>query len=118
MSHEILIIDKDASHARALCVYLERKRMENHMAFTPDEAAVLYDNIEAQVILADPGLPDMEVTAFLKSIKSTQPQVQIIIMTTLEQFDQAMAELKYDAVHYLLKPVKSTARFPTRPAAR
>lgn len=109
MSHEILIIDKDASHARALCVYLERKRMENHMAFTPDEAAVLYDNIEAQVILADPGLPDMEVTAFLKSIKSTHPQVQIIIMTTLEQFDQAMAELKYDAVHYLLKPVKSTA---------
>jgi PAS domain S-box-containing protein len=109
MSDEILIIDKDVSHAEALCVYLERKRMENHMASTPDEAVVLFDSIGAQIVLADPDLPDMEVTAFLKSIKSTHPQVQIIVMTTPEQFDQTMAELKTDSVHYLLKPVKSTA---------
>jgi C4-dicarboxylate-specific signal transduction histidine kinase len=109
MTDEILIIDKDVSHAEALCVYLERKRMENHMASTPDEAMVLFDNIGAQIVLADPDLPEMDVTAFLKRIKSTHPQVQIIVMTTPEQFDQTMAELKTDAVHYLLKPVKSTA---------
>ncbi|MGD9132827.1 MAG: response regulator, partial [Desulfobacterales bacterium] len=109
MTDEILIIDKDVSHAEALCVYLERKRMENHMASTPDEAVMLFDNIGARIVLADPDLPDMEVTAFLKSIKSTHPQVQIIVMTTPEQFDETMAELKTDAVHYLLKPVKSTA---------
>ena len=109
MSDEILIIDKDAGHAKALCVYLERKRVETHMASAADEAMLFFDKIGAQIILADPGLPDVEVAAFLKRIKSTHPQVQIIIMTTAEQFDPAMAELKYDAVHYLLKPVKSTA---------
>ena len=109
MSDDILIIDKDVSHAKALGVYLERKRMENHMASTCEEALVLFDNIGVQIVLADPGLPDMEMIAFLKRIKSTHPQVQIIIMATPDQFDLIMAELKNGAVHYLLKPVKSTA---------
>ena len=109
MSDEILIIDKDVSHAKALCVYLERKRMECHMASATDEALVLFDNIGVQVILTDPGLPDMETISFLKRVKSTHPQIQIIIMAAPDQFDLTMAELKKTAVHYLLKPVKSTA---------
>ena len=109
MFDEILIIDKDVSHAKALRVYLERKRMESHMAATREEALMLFDNVGAQVVLADPGLPDMEMISFLKQIKSTHPQVQIIIMATPDQFDLAMAELKNAVVHYLLKPVKSTA---------
>ena len=59
MSDDILIIDKDVSHAKALCVYLERKRMESHVASTTGEALVLFENISAQVVLADPGLPDI-----------------------------------------------------------
>jgi signal transduction histidine kinase/response regulator of citrate/malate metabolism len=109
MSDEILIIDKDVSHAKALSVYLERKRMESHTASTSEEALVFFDNIGAQVVLADPGLPDLEMISILKRIKSTHPQVQIIIMATPDQFDLAMAELKKSAVHYLIKPVKSTA---------
>ncbi len=109
MSDDILIIDKDVSHAKALCVYLERKRMESHMASSSDEAMALFDNITAQIVLVDPGLPDMQMVSFLKRIKATHPQVQIIIMATPDQFDQAMAELKNAAWHYLLKPVKSTA---------
>jgi len=109
MSDEILIIDKDVSHAKALCIYLERKRMESHTASTSEEALLLFDNMGAQVILADPGLPGMGMISFLKRIKSTHSQVQIVVMATPDQFDLTMAELKYTAVHYLLKPVKSTA---------
>jgi len=109
MSDEILIIDKDVSHAKALCVYLERKRMESHMAATTEEALAIFDNIGVQVILADPGLPDLALSSFLKRVKSSHSQVQIIIMATLDQFDLTMAELKNTAVHYLIKPVKSTA---------
>jgi PAS domain S-box-containing protein len=109
MSDAILIIDQDTSHARALGVYLERKRVENHMASAPEEAMVLFGKIGAQIVLADPGLPDTGVAALLKRIKCAHPRVQIIIMSPPDQFDQAMAKLKSDAVHYLLKPVKSTA---------
>lgn len=109
MSDEILIIDKDTSHAKALGVYLERKRMEAYMASTCEDVMVLFDNIRAKIVLADPGLPDMEMTLLLKRIKASHPKLQIIVMVTPDQFDHAMAELKHDAVHYLMKPVKSTA---------
>jgi len=109
MVDEILIIDNDPSHAKALGVYLERKRMEVHMASTTEDVMVLFDNISAKVVLADPGLPDMEMVYLLKQIKTAQPKLQIIVMATPGQFDHAMAELKNDAVHYLMKPVKSTA---------
>ena len=109
MPDEILIIDKDTSHAKALGVYLERKRMEAYMASTCEDVMVVFDNINAEVILADPGLPDMEMVSLLKQIKTAHPKLQIIVMVTPEQFDHAIAELKYDAVHYLVKPVKSTA---------
>ena len=109
MTDEILIIDKDTSHAKALGVYLERKRMEAYMASTCEDAIVLFDNISAEIVLADPGLPDMEMVFLLKRIKATHPKLQIIIMVMPDQFDHAMAELKHDAVHYLMKPVKSSA---------
>ena len=109
MSDEILIIDKDTSHAKALGVYLERKRMEAYLASTCEDVMVLFDNISTEIVLADPGLPDMEMISLLKQIKATHPKLQIIVMVTPDQFDYAMAELKHDAVHYLMKPVKSTA---------
>jgi len=109
MSEEILVIDKDTSHANALSVYLERKRMEVYMASTCEDAIVLFENISARIVLADPGLPDMEMVSLLKRIKATHPKLQIIVMVTPDQFDHTMAELKNDAVHYLMKPVKSTA---------
>jgi len=109
MSDEILIIDNDTSHAKALGVYLERKRMESYMASACEDVIVLFDNINAEVVLADPGLPDMEMVSLLKQIKAAHPKLQIIIMATPDQFDHAMAELGNDAVHYLMKPVKSTA---------
>ena len=109
MSDEILIIDNDTSQAKALGVYLERKRMDVYLASTCEEVIVLFDNVGAGIVLADPGLPDMEMVHLLKQIKTTHPKLQIITMVTPEQFDHAMAELKHDAVHYLMKPVKSTA---------
>jgi len=109
MSEDIIIIDKDVSHAKALCVYLERKRMESHVAASSEEALMLFDNVGAKLVLADPGLPDTDMISLLTGIKSTHPQVQIIIMTPPDHFDLTMAEIKHAAVHYLLKPVKSTA---------
>lgn len=109
MSEELLIIDKDKSHADALAVYLERQRMETYMASNSEEVLVLFDNISVDIVLADPGLPDKEIVSLLKRIKTTHPKIQIIIMASPDHFDHAMAELKRDAVHYLMKPVKSTA---------
>jgi len=109
MATEILLIDKDKSHADALGVYLERKQFEVYKADNPDDVLMLFDNMAAEIVLADPGLPQIDTVYLLKQIKKIHSNVQIIVMTTEEQIDQAMDLLKHDVVHYLMKPVKSSA---------
>jgi len=109
MTTEILLIDRDNSHAGALGVYLERQQFEVFKAGSPDEAMTLFDNLSSEIVLADPGLPDMDTVHLLKQIKSSHPGIQLIIMCADESLDQAMDLLKQDVVHYLVKPVRSAA---------
>lgn len=109
MATEILLIDKDNSHADALGVYLERQQFEVYKAGSPDEAITFFDNLSMDIVLADPGLPDTDTVHLLKQIKGSHPGIQLIIMCTDDSLDQAMDLLKQDVVHYLVKPVKSAA---------
>ena len=109
MATEILLIDKDKSHADALSVYLERQQFEVHKAHSPDEALTFFDNLSLEIVLADPGLPDTDTVHLLKQIKNSHPGVQLIIMSADDSLDEAMDFLKQDVVHYLVKPVKSAA---------
>ena len=109
MATELLLIDKDKSHADALGVYLERRQFEVYKADSPDEAMTVFDNLSTEIVLADPGLPDTDTVHLLKQIKNSHPGTQLIIMCTEPNLDQAMDLLKQDVVHYLVKPVKSSA---------
>jgi signal transduction histidine kinase/DNA-binding response OmpR family regulator len=109
MANEILLIDKDRSHAKALGVYLERKKMNVHLVKSSDKIMMLLERLKSKIILADPSCFDYNIINILKQIKKNHPDVQIIIMSTPAEFDYAMTELKEDAVHYLFKPVKSAA---------
>ncbi len=109
MATEILLIDKDKSHAGALSVYLERRQFKVYKADNPDDALLLFDNLNIEIVLADPDLPETDTVSFLKQIKMSHSRVQSIIMVPGDQFDQAMDMLRQDVVHYLMKPVKSAA---------
>ncbi len=109
MANEILIVDKDISHAKALGIYLERKKMNVYSAKNSDQIFKLFDKINIKIVLADPSKSDDKIISILKDIKKTYPEILIIIMSRPEDFDYCMAHLKDEAIHYLLKPVKSTA---------
>lgn len=109
MAHKILIIDKDSSHANALGVYLERKRLEVYTAYSHEDVLTKFEDFRVDIVLADLFLPRNEMGFMVKQIKKTHPKTQIIIMAETEQLDEAMEQLGNDAVHYLIKPVKSTA---------
>ena len=109
MATEILLIDKDKTHADALGVYLERQQFDVFKAYSPDEAMTVFDNLSTDIVLADPALPDKDIVQLLKQIKDSHPGIQLIIMCSDESLDQAMYLLEQDVVHYLRKPVKSAA---------
>ena len=84
MATEILLIDKDKSHADALSVYLERQQFEVHKAHSPDEALTFFDNLSLEIVLDDPGLPDTDTVHLLKQIKNSHPGIQLIIMSAVD----------------------------------
>ncbi len=109
MANEILIIDKDISHANALGIYLKRKRMKVYTAKNSNQILKLFNRIGINIVLVDPSRFGNNFISTLKQIKKTHPEIQIIIMAEPEELDFSMMYLKDDAVHYLLKPIKSTA---------
>ncbi|MCG6911597.1 MAG: response regulator [Deltaproteobacteria bacterium] len=109
MAAEILLIDKDKSHADALRVYLERQQLDVYQADSTDDVLMMFDHMSADIVLADAGLPDMDAVYLLKQIKKTHPHIQLIVMSTADRIDQILDLLKQDVVHYLMKPVKSAA---------
>ncbi|MBU4010972.1 MAG: hypothetical protein KJ882_09410, partial [Proteobacteria bacterium] len=80
MANEILIIDKDISHANALGVYLKRKKMNIYTAKNSDEILKLFDRINIKIVLADPSSFHTDFISILKKVKKFHPEVQIIIM--------------------------------------
>lgn len=109
MATGILIIDKDKRHAEALSVYLERQQLDVRRADSTDDVLMMFDNLSADIVLADAGLPDMDAVYVLKQIKKNHPRIQLIVMSSEDQVDQVMDLLRHDVVHYLMKPVKSAA---------
>ena len=55
MAAEILLIDKDKSHADALRVYLERQQLDVYQADSTDDVLMMFDHMSADIVLAESG---------------------------------------------------------------
>jgi len=109
MTDEILLIDKDKTHAEALSVFLERKQFSVYIAATFDELLLLFDNLNPKIVLAHPDVKEPETIYLLKQIKKSHPDTQIILMGDEDDIDLSLEELREDVVGFLIKPVKSHA---------
>lgn len=109
MADDILLIDRDKTHAEALSVYLERQRFNVYIAANFDELLLLFDNLGPKIVMAHPDVKEPETIYLLKQIKSSHPDTQIILMADESDIDIAMEKLRSDIVGFLIKPIKSHA---------
>ena len=109
MPNQILIIDKEASHANALKIYLKRQYTEVDIASKFDEILHVLDSYFQGVIIGDPYLFHEKTRAFLKQFKVNHPINQVIIFTTKQNIDLAMTDFGSLATYYLEKPINSKA---------
>ncbi|MBC2715054.1 MAG: response regulator [Desulfobacteraceae bacterium] len=107
MSRTILIIDQDMELTEALAVYLERRRFDVHLADSADMALKMINDLDPEIILADPNIPDPDNIAALQQIKSLKPKIQFIIYTLPDTFEKAMELFQSKAFDYIKKPVSS-----------
>jgi signal transduction histidine kinase/DNA-binding response OmpR family regulator len=108
MAKQVLLIDTDDAHARALQMYIRRQQYEVFIATSNEQITVYLDNQTWDIIIAHTGTTS-DTGPILLKFKETHPLVQIIIMAPKDELDAAMVRFKINAVQYLQVPVNSTA---------
>ena len=100
----ILIVEDDESVASGLVTLLEMEGMHVDVATTGRAAIRMIETIDADVVLLDVGLPDMDGTAVYAEIAARRPDLPIIFSTGHGDRSKLPANATY-----LLKPYDSHA---------
>lgn len=102
----ILIVDDDEMMAKTLSRALSNQGHECRIALTGDQGLSLVHEHRFDLILTDMVMPGFDGMTFVKSVKSIDPSIPIIMMTGYASVDNAVEVMKAGAFHYLKKPVR------------
>lgn len=100
----ILIVDDDNYTLDLLRKVLEKRELNLLFAMDGEEALDLFKKEPVDVILLDQKMPRISGLDVLKSIKSLDPNVVVVIMTGYGTIGEAVEAMKFGAFHYMTKP--------------
>lgn len=102
---KILLVDDDTTFCLMLKTWLNKRGFQADEAFSCREALNKTKNTKYDVILTDLRLPDKDGMFLLKNVKTTHPEIQIILMTGYADIHTAVQAIKLGAFDYVAKPV-------------
>ncbi len=100
----ILIIDDDENLTDMLTAALLKDGHEVRAALEYSSAMVLMENSDWDVVLLDIKLKGKDGFDVLRKIRSSQPELIILMMTAFGKIDQAVESMKLGAFDFLEKP--------------
>ncbi len=103
----VLIIDDEEVLRDVLETVLSREGFDVTTAATGEEGLTRLDDEEIDLIILDMMLPGMSGMETLRSIKDSDPQIPVIIVTAYSSIDGAIEAMKLGAFHYIPKPFKN-----------
>jgi len=101
----ILLVEDDELFANGL---IESLRFEGYCADfcnNGKSALLAIDMKEADLIILDLGLPDIDGIEILKHLRKTQPLIPVLILSARDSTDEKIKGLDLGADDYLTKPV-------------
>jgi EAL domain-containing protein (putative c-di-GMP-specific phosphodiesterase class I)/CheY-like chemotaxis protein len=101
----ILLVDDDPALIRAFKAALTRHGLTVDTASNGREATVLVSKSSYDVILSDISMPEMTGVELLRTVRTIDLMVPVILMTGEPGVESAMAAIEYGAFRYLAKPV-------------
>lgn len=101
----ILLVDDDTTFCLMLKTWLTKRGYQVDEAFSCRQALGKVKENRYEVILTDLRLPDEDGMYLLQKVKSTTPQVQVILMTGYADIHTAVQAMKLGAFDYVAKPV-------------
>lgn len=103
--YKVLLVDDEEEFVSALSERLKLRGIDVDSALNGEEALARLAQKEFEVVILDvlmPGLGGLEV---LKQIKSTHPNIQVILLTGHGSTKEGIEGMRLGAFDYLIKPV-------------
>lgn len=101
----ILVIDDDMDICMLLQRYLSKNGFAVSLAYTGKAALESINNEIPDIILCDFRLEDMTGGELLEKVKSSNPEIPVIIMTGYSDVRTAVNIMKFGAFDYVTKPL-------------
>ena len=104
----VLIVDDEEVLRDVLEVVLRREGFDVISASTGEEALSILDSTEeVDLIILDIMLPGISGIDTLRSVRISNPNLPVIVITAFSSIDGAIEAMKQGAFHYIPKPFKN-----------
>lgn len=100
----ILIVDDEKNYPKILSAILEEEGYETFTCHSGEEALVLLEDAEVDLVLTDMRMPGMDGITFLQAVKEKQVDLPVIMMTAHGTIEKAVEAMQKGATNYILKP--------------
>ena len=106
MSHKILVVDDEPTVRYTFDRYLTRAGHDVLAVETAEEALNRIASFEPDLVITDVRMPGMSGLELLEKLRSTLPEVDVLVMTGFEDMQSAISAIKAGAYDYLVKPLE------------
>ncbi len=103
-SNQLLIVEDDASFARALRRSFERRGYEVSISASVDGVNTLIEDVSPAFAVVDLKLSDGSGLECVKALHSHDSEMKIVVLTGFASIATAVEAIKLGACHYLAKP--------------
>ncbi len=100
----ILVVDDDEKIRKLLTDFFQGKGFKTLAAKNGEEAISLVRSEKPSVILLDVTMPGMDGIRTLKEIRAIDPEVGVIMVTSVQDEHIAREAAELGSYHYVLKP--------------
>jgi PAS domain S-box-containing protein len=107
--NKILLIDDEPDIVRVLSMSLKADGYDVIPAHSGIEGVEVFEKERPDIVLTDIKMPGMDGIEVLKTVKSIQPESEVIIITGHGDIDNTIEALQYGASDFINKPVRDKA---------
>lgn len=107
----ILVVDDEINIRGALVTMLEKKGHQVRGVATAEEGLAQLEAAPAELVITDLRMPGIGGMEFLRRLKDTWPDTEVVVMTAYGSIDTAVEAMRLGAYDYLTKPIDRD-RFP------
>lgn len=100
----ILIVDDEQSYRQLLSLVFETDGHKVRTAMNGRQALEALEQEPAEVVISDVKMPDMDGIEMLRSLRSSSPDVGVVLMTAFASVETAREAFKLGADDFIQKP--------------